>query len=235
MAVQNNLTAAQKFSNAMIEYESNGIAVKLSPTIVRNYLVNGGGAVTDQEIVMFLNLCKAQGLNPFLREAYLIKYGNSAATIVTGKEVFTKRARRNKDYAGYEAGVITAKDNEFTYRAGAFVLPGETLVGGWAKVHIKGYSVPIEISVTLDEYIGTKTNGEVNSQWAKRPATMIRKVALVQALREAFPEDLQGMYEQDEMSIESPELNEMPIDMNAIQEQLETITEMSEAEPDPFL
>lgn len=51
--------------------------VKLNPTIVRKFLVNGNGAVTDQEIAMFLGLCKYQSLNPFLREAYLIKYGSS--------------------------------------------------------------------------------------------------------------------------------------------------------------
>jgi hypothetical protein len=37
------------------------------------------------------------------------------------------------------------------------------------------------------------------SSWAKIPATMIRKVALVQALREAFPSDLGGCYDSAEM------------------------------------
>ena len=34
------------------------------------------------------------------------------------------------------------------------------------------------------------------------PATMIRKVALVQALREAFPSELSGMYDQSEMGVD---------------------------------
>ena len=60
----------------------------LTADTVRNYLVSGGGNVTDQEVVMFLELCKAQKLNPFVKDAYLIKYGNQAAQIVTGKDVF---------------------------------------------------------------------------------------------------------------------------------------------------
>jgi phage recombination protein Bet len=187
--VKNSL-AAKPTNSAVLEYDSNGETVKLSPTIIRNYLVSGGGNVSDQEIGMFLNLCRFQHLNPFLREAYLIKYGSQPATMVTGKEVFTKRARRNKDYAGQQAGVIVQKqDGNIEDRIGALVLPDETLVGGWAKVFIKGYEVPTEISISLSEYIGTKKDGEVNGQWSKKPATMIRKVALVQALREAFPED----------------------------------------------
>lgn len=210
MAVNNSLVKP-KFEDSMVEYESNGTSIKLSPNIIKKYLVNGNGNVSDQEAVMFLNLCKAQRLNPFLREAYLIKYGSSPATIVTGKEVFTKRARRNKDYAGFEAGVIVqdAEAGNLDYRVGTLVLEGENLVGGWAKIHIKGYSTPIETTASMSEYCQTK-DGKPMSNWASKPATMIRKVALVQALREAFPEDLQGMYSIEESEIPVP-LDETPI------------------------
>lgn len=208
MPVNNSLA---RYEDKPVEYDSNGTTVKLSPAIIKNYLVNGNGAVTDQEVVMFLNLCKAQHLNPFLRDAYLIKYGSMPATIVTGKEVFTKRARRNKDYAGQQAGIIVQKqDGSIENRIGTLKLPDEAIVGGWAKIFIKGYDVPVEITVSFDEYVGVKKDGETNGQWSKKPATMIRKVALVQALREAFPEDLQGMYSQEELNIVEP-LNETPI------------------------
>lgn len=211
--MNNSLVAKPLKGDLQIEYDSNGTNVKLSPAIIRNYLVNGNGAVSDQEVVMFLNLCKAQRLNPFLREAYLIKFGQQAATIVTGKEVFTKRARRNKDYCGFEAGVIVLKNEEcvLEYRVGTLVLKDESLVGGWAKVHIKGYTVPIETTASFDEYCQMK-DGQPMSNWKSKPATMIRKVALVQALREAFPEDLQGMYDQSEVFIDAP-IPEQPIEI----------------------
>ena len=199
MNAQNSLV--QRNADKAVEYECNGEKVKLTPSIIKNFLVNGNGNVSDQEIVMFLNLCRYQHLNPFLREAYLIKYGNNPATIVTGKEVFTKRAKRNKDYRGFEAGIIVQDGGGgIEYRVGTFKLPNDTLVGGWAKVYIHEFQAPVEIAVSLEEYIGRKKDGEVNSQWQNKPATMIRKVALVQALREAFPEDFQGMYEQEEFA-----------------------------------
>ena len=58
----------------IVEYEANGELVKLSPNMIRKYLVNGGGNVSDGEVMMFMSLCKYQHLNPFLKEAYLIKY-----------------------------------------------------------------------------------------------------------------------------------------------------------------
>lgn len=198
MAVSNKLSESAMNTPAI--YESGGEQVKLSAAMVRNYLVNGGGSVTDQEVVMFINLCKFQHLNPFLREAYLIKYGNSPATMVTGKDVFTKRAKRNPKFAGMQAGIfVLDAEKRVTEREGAMALPGEQIVGGWAKVYIKDYEQPVYAAAGFDEYAGRTKDGELNSQWKSKPATMIRKVALVQALREAFPEDFEGLYSPEEI------------------------------------
>lgn len=208
-AINNNLAPKKKedFNSKTVKYKCGEEEVVLSPSIIRNFLVNGNGNVTDQEIAMFLNLCRFQHLNPFLREAYLIKFGNQPATIVVGKEAITKRAMRNEKYSGQTAGIVIfhEESGELEYRPGSLLMEGEQLVGGWAKVYVKGYDVPIEAVVSYQEYVGTTKDGAVNSQWAKKPATMIRKVALVQALREAFPEDLGGMYSSEEMNIELDE------------------------------
>lgn len=185
----------------IVEYESNGEMVKISPTTIRKYLVSGGGKVSDEEVMMFISLCRYQHLNPFLKEAYLIKYGsNDPATIVTGKEVFTKRAEANPNYKGKKAGVVVLKkDGSVEEREGTMVLPTEEIVGGWAKVFVDGRE-PEYQSVSFNEYAGKKKDGTLNSQWSKKPATMIRKVALVQALREAFPDRFQGLYASEEMA-----------------------------------
>ena len=207
MAVSNSIAKKPQQGDKVVEYKCGEEIVKLSPSIIRNYLVNGNGNVTDQEVGMFLNLCRFQHLNPFLKEAYLIKFGNQPATIVTGKEAITKRAMRNPKYAGQQAGVVLfhEESGELEYRNGSLVMSGERIVGGWAKVYVKGYEVPIEAVVSYDEYVGTTKDGTVNSQWSKKPATMIRKVALVQALREAFPEDLGGLYSSEEMGVDFDE------------------------------
>ena len=61
------------------------------------------------------------------------------------------------------------------------------------------------MEVSFDEYAGKKKDGSLNSQWSKKPATMIRKVAAVQALREAFPQSFAGMYVAEEMGTAEPE------------------------------
>ena len=53
--------------------------------------------------------------------------------------------------------------------------------------------------MTFDECVQKKGDGTPNSNWTKQPTTMIEKVAKVRALREAFVEDLAGMYEAEEM------------------------------------
>ena len=125
MAIQNRLAkTAPEQEKGLTEYECGGQVVKISPTLIRKYLVNGNVQVTDQEVMMFLSLCKFQKLNPFLKEAYLIKYGSQPATIVTGKEAFMKRAMRSPNYAGEEAGVVIVTDETgmMENRVGTIVL-----------------------------------------------------------------------------------------------------------------
>ena len=178
--------------------------IKLSIQTIKQYLVNGQGNVTDQEAMMFLGLCKGQKLNPFIKEAYLIKYGDKQpATMVVSKDVFMKRAIKNPDFEGIESGVIVINmHGEVEYKKGAFYLKSqEQLVGAWSTVYRKNWKYPISVEVNYDEYVGKKSNGEVNGQWSSKPATMIIKVAETQALRKAFVEDLQGMYDESEMNV----------------------------------
>ena len=233
----NNALARKDPMEQTVTYDAGNEKITLSPSTVRNFLVNGNReAVTTQEIVMFLNLCKFQHLNPFLREAYLVKYGNDPATMVVGKDAFAKRAQRNAKYKGFQAGVIVQKaDGTLENRTGSLVLDGEAIVGGWAKVYVSGYEVPIEASVSYSEYEGKKFDRETreyvaNRQWKSKPATMIRKVALVQALREAFPDDFAGMYDADEMGIDAALLNDRPVALPQGEER----TDIEEPYPDEF-
>ena len=181
----------------IVKYElDNGQPVQVTEQDVRDLLAAGGQTaanVTGSEIKAFLRLCQAQRLNPFTRDAYLVKYGSSPATIIAGKEAFTKRAARNPRFRGMEAGITVVSNNAIQRREGSMLIPGEQLVGGWCKVHVEGYAAPIFDEVSFSEYSTGKGN------WAKIPATMIRKVALTHALREAFPEDLGGLYGEEEM------------------------------------
>lgn len=177
-----------------IVYDAGGQEVKLSPSIVSQFITKGNANITFQEAINFMNLCKYSGLNPFLNEAYLIKYSDDKpADMVVSKEALMKRANRQENFQGYKAGVIVEdKEGNVINKKGQFVATKEKLVGGWATVWRSDLEHPFEIEVGLDEYNTYK------STWKKMPANMIRKVALATALREAFPEVLSSMKTDDE-------------------------------------
>ena len=151
-------------------------------------------AASDQETMMFLKLCQARNLNPFLKEAYLIKYDSGKpAQMVVGKDKFTKTAEEHPQFDGYRAGIIVSVGDEIVEREGTFYRKGEELVGGWAEIHRKDRKMPFKQTIPLSEYNLKRAN------WLSMPGTMIRKVALVQALRECFATDLAGCYDSAEM------------------------------------
>lgn len=209
-------------ANEIVKYDlDNGQAIEVTEQDVRDLLSAGGQIadnVTTNEIKAFLRLCQAQRLNPFTKDAYIVKYGNSPATIITGKEAFTKRAYRNPKFRGMEAGITVVSNGAMQRRDGSLLLQGETLVGGWCKVYVDGYAAPMFDEVSMSEYSTGKSN------WARIPATMIRKVAITHALREAFPEDLGGLYGEEEMSRaveQQPKPKQEPIEAKAVVEEVE--------------
>lgn len=179
-----------------VMYQVAGQDVKLNYNIVRNYLTKGNGQVSDQDLVQFISICKYNQLNPFLNEAYLVKYGSTPASMIVSKEALMKRAEANPEYSGIKGGIIVQTEKgEIVERTGTFHLKNEKLVGGWAKVYRKDRDFPTEATVAFYEY------DKGQSTWKEKPGTMISKVAKVQALREAFPAQLGAMYTAEEQSV----------------------------------
>lgn len=175
-----------------MQFEVNGETVKLSGAMVKDYLVRGNGDVSDQELVMFMNLCKFQKLNPFLNEAYLIKFGSQPAQIIVSKEAFMKRAENHPKYEGFEAGIIVERKGELVEVEGAVKLTEDKLIGGWAKIYRSDRKKPITTRISLDEF----SKGQAT--WKAMPLNMIRKSAIVNAQREAFPDTLGALYTEDD-------------------------------------
>src|SRR5699024_8672604 len=181
-------------SQAII-YEVSGQEIKLSPSIVTQFIKKGDGNITDQEAMNFMLLCKYAELNPFLNEAYLVKFGNKDAQMITSKEAFMKRAERQPTYKGNKAGIIVLdKNGEIVEREGTIKTKNEELLGGWAKVFRADREEPTYISINFEEFAKYKYDGTLQATWAQMPANMIRKSALVNALREAYPDQLGAMY-----------------------------------------
>ena len=173
--------------------------VKLTANIVKSFIARGNKALTDREVVIFMNLCKYRKLNPFLNEAYLVKFGDEAQ-IVAGKEALMRKAEESPRYKGHRAGIIVVREKEIVELEGCFKLQADVLVGGWAEVIVDGKNFPVVAKVSLAEY------NKGQSTWKNMPSTMIRKVALVQALREAFPTELGSLYSKEEMGIDESKI-----------------------------
>lgn len=183
--------------SAPIEVETaSGELFTISFDDVRNFICQ---KATDSECKLFLETCRQYHLNPFTREAFLIHYDNknedTPCAIVLGKDCYLKMADRNPYYDGFEAGVVVYADGQIIDREGSILYEGETLLGGWARVYRKDRSRPNYDEVRFDEYNTNK------SLWAAKPATMIRKVALVHALREAFPSTFGQLYDESEINV----------------------------------
>lgn len=181
----------------------NGLAVRdiqvhdMTLQDIKDYLCP---AAPDKDAYMFLQLCKARNLNPFTNEAYLVPYkdknDNIKCSMIVGKEAFMRKAEQHPQFRGFKAGIIVSKDEDLIYREGTFVRKGETLEGGWAEVYRADRDHPIRSEVALSEYDSGM------SLWKSKKATMIRKVPLVQSMREAFSTDLAGCYDADEIGID---------------------------------
>ena len=170
-----------------------GAQIQITPQDVRHTFCP---SATDQEVQLFLALCATQRLNPWTKEAYLVKYGNGPASIITSRAAIQKRADSNPEYEGVEVGVVVLNgQGGIEHRAGEayYKTLGEQLLGGWARAYRKGRK-PYYSEVPLSEYNTGKSN------WAKMPGTMIVKVAEMHALRGAFPQEFQGMYSSEEMA-----------------------------------
>lgn len=177
---------------------------ELTVGMIRDYLCP---MATEQEAYVFLQICQARGLNPFLSEVYLIKYNEKdKAQIVTGKDAFTRRAAETPEFRYFRAGVIVQKGDEVTEREGTFFAKSEELIGGWAEVYLEGREVPFKYTIRREEFDKKQAN------WLKMPGVMCRKCALVGALREALPEQLGGLYDSAEMR-DAPDIIDLEGDL----------------------
>lgn len=216
--MSNEISPAEQGS-AIVSYEaSDGSNVKLTPEIVARYIVTGGQQVDDREIMSFMAKCQARHLNPLAGDAYMTAYynkrtGRTETSVIVSKDYFVRTATQQPGFDGMQAGVVVAdkQTGQLTYRVGSIVSGNEELVGGWAEVYDKNRSHPSRAEVSMSEY------NQHRSLWNSKPGTMIRKTALVQALREAYPGAFGGIYDSSEMPDKSQP--QQPVQVQATVEQ----------------
>lgn len=217
----------------VVKYEArDGQDISLTFDTVRRYLVQGRSElVTPQEMMFFMGVCKSKGLNPFIKDAYLIKYSErEGAAIITSIDYFRKQAKAQRDCKGWSKGIIVERNGKIEYTNG-LMLEGDKLLGGWFQAQPAEWSEPFRLEVNLGGYIKRTKEGNITKFWApENQPTQIMKVAESQGLRTLWPGEFQqvytseeigpgNMFEQTEMITRDVEKQERHPD-NSIQDQI---------------
>lgn len=199
--------------NEIVKFtDDSGLAVQVTPDDIRKYVCE---AATEKEVGLFLQLCQSQRLNPFVKDAYLVKYGSAPASMITSYQVFNRRACKDANYDGIRSGVVVLTNGALERRRGSAVYRqlGDELLGGWAEVRFKDGREPAYAELALADYSTGKSN------WAKMPGVMIEKCAKAAAWRLAFPDTFQGMYTAEEMGQAAPAPEApRPVDLQPVRE-----------------
>lgn len=177
---------------------------KVTKELLEDYLRTTHKELNDTQFKQFVAVSLAFGLNPWKKEVHPVVYKNKNGgydlSIVTGYEVYLKRAELNPNFDGYEIEFKGSFERKTFQKQGDYgpynvteVVPKGD-VSCVCTVYRKDRSHPVREEVFFDEY------DQKNSMWKSKPRTMLKKVAIVSAFRKAFPFDLGGMpYTSDEL------------------------------------
>ena len=153
------------------------------------------------ELQLFIEQCKRTGLDPITRQIYFMKGSDGRVQIQTSIDGFRLVAERSGAYEGQTPAMWCGEDGVWKDVWLSKELPMAARVGVWKK----NFREPLYAIALFDEYAQKKKDGSLTFMWNKMPALMIAKVAESLALRKAFPNDLSGLYTQEEMAQSEPE------------------------------
>ena len=161
---------------AKIEFNPETIA------LIKSSVAQGA---TDAELNLFLYQAKRTGLDPLTRQIYFIKM-SGRPVIMASIDGFRVIADRSGDYAGQDEPIFIYDANQPNV-----LLCCKVKVYKW---HGKDRFLAATGVAFMNEYrVANSTS------WIKMPHVMLSKVAESKALRQAFPQDLSGLYTSEEM------------------------------------
>jgi phage recombination protein Bet len=157
----------------------------------------------NADLAIYLNVCQRTGLDPFVRQIYMIGRNETVNnkrtkkwTIQTSIDGFRLIAERTGRYEGQTEQQWCGPDGVWRDVWAERVPPVAARIG----VYKRGFRAPVYAVANWKEFAVYKANGkDLTRFWSRMPSHMLSKVAEALALRKAFPQDLSGLYTTDEM------------------------------------
>ena len=162
--------------------------------------------LTPEEFQLFCHVARVRHLDPLQRQIHAVKRNTwnsllnngkggfeSKMTIQTGIDGYRAIANRTGMYMPSEKPALIEDPGKETFRITAYIKKFDPLSHQWFEFSATAY---------YREFVQTKKDGDKhvpNSMWEKMPVNQLTKCAEALALRKGWPEELGGIYVDEEM------------------------------------
>jgi len=165
--------------------------------LLRDMICKGA---SDNELTLFIENCNRTGLDPFQKQCWAVKrwdksLGREVMAFQTGVDGFRVIANRSNKYAGQVGPMWCGEDGKWT----DVWLKDKPPIAAKVGILRTDFKEPLWAVARFSSYAAKTKEDKLTQFWHKMPDLMIAKVAECLALRKTFPQDLSGVYSQEEM------------------------------------